>query len=330
MSDSKENNVPQFSYAMLGIGMLALLVLCFLGLNYLFRGSTIYSLVISMVGAVLIIGILMLLLSFKKKEANKGMRPGEIALLVLYLLLAIASFFPLSHFANVELQYKEQIREDGLNKLNELTEMTDAYKETVDDRIFKIGLEIDNIIGEFEAGGKMSSFINDIKKYGIDPGNGTRSQMVRRAKERKKTVLGGYKDHAYRDFDKIIEENQQIIDEYRPVFKTWQRPKLNDALTEPEKRLLESDRLLQEMYTSKNEDETAWNEETFSFERSPAIDHVLDQWNTLRTTYQPNMLLPVILFLLTHFFILSPYLFLKRFGIRRSYLKEDSGRGTKV
>lgn len=333
MSKPKENTLNPITAALQGIGLVVLIILCYLGLNYIWSGSNVLPLVVSVLGAILIFIAVFLLVKMKNLKQNKGVRPAEIALWAGYGILAIASFFPIAHFANVEISAQRAIQEDAGTRLQELTAMSSAYHLEVDRRVEEIKKAIQKIASDVRAGGDPATAAASAKKYGIDdPGKKSKDELAgfyeAEAKTRADIYLSAATENA--SGENLAEREARyraFLVEKGDIINRWDRGQIYETLNEVDAEVEDYKVYLSDLYVANNSSESVWDEQEFDYaEKSTSIDNIINSPAAVREKYakETNILIPIGILLLLHLFVISPYLLMNRLGKRRYYNPRDA------
>jgi hypothetical protein len=278
----------------------------------------------------------------KNLKQNKGIRPVEIALWLGYVVLAIASYFPIAHFANVDISARKAIQSDAGQRLAELDLMTDDYERTVGERLTLIRQDILEIASSVRSGGDQAEAGRRAAKYGISP----KTDRDRRVVDQYYTdyadrITSDYEAAALTDKQglKDLEDwktaNRAFQAEHELVVMNWNRGRIYDALNAIDGRVEDYEVYLSDLYADIDpEDGSYWDDEEYTYkQQSASIDNIINSPAAVKSKYpdQVGMLVPIGILLLVHLFVISPYLLLKRFGRRRYYnnpeAKENIGGG---
>lgn len=325
MSTPKENTLNPVSLALQGVGLVVLIVLCYLGLNYLWSASSVLPLVVSLLGAILLFIAVFLLTKMKNLKENKGVRPAEIALWVLYGLLAIASFFPIAHYANVELAAKRSIQEDARARLAELTTMSQTYHRDVDGRVDEIKQAIKEIASDVGAGGSPTAAAAAAEKYGISaPDIKNRDDLAayyeEEADSKKDIYLAAATENSTgENLEEREERYRDFINQKTVIINDWDRSQIYETLNDIDAEIADYKVYLGDLYVANNPSESVWDEQEFEYaEETASIENIINSPSAVRGKYaeETGVLIPLIILLLVHLFIISPYLLLDRLGKR--------------
>jgi hypothetical protein len=84
----------------------------------------------------------------EKSNKNKN-KSNEIFLIVFYVICAVVLFFPVNHFANVEFDQKESIKNKLKLKIELYTGMQKAFNDSVSDRIITFETSVKDALDQY-------------------------------------------------------------------------------------------------------------------------------------------------------------------------------------
>jgi hypothetical protein len=299
------------AYIFQGIGLLGILGTSLFGISYIFNGNEI----ISVLGALGLILILWVLVSFmmkgKELNVNKGFTITEGISIGLYAVFAIASFFIIKHFINVDFVLKDDIKTSTLNKLGKIESMFTDYKKQVDGTLDIVDTNIRSAILSKSRNALKDTFalnginINKVSNYDSERTN------IKAANE--KRALNGLVS-LEQDFLTFRQKKERILNK-------WQQFQLNRTLLEIDDEYDNTLSTLQTKFEAPEENK-AWNRFKFNFEGSPRQDDLIVSPQALNDKYKPSWIIPILFAFVMHLFAVSPYLTMGRLGTRRIYIKK--------
>lgn len=297
-----------------GTGLLITAALCFMGGIYIFNDNVLWSQVIALLTLIILFLLVFWMSSAKERKDNKGFTVMEGIGLTVYLVVAVCSFILMAHFINVNLILKDDIVHTGMAKLDEMTAMVNTYEQKVEEVSYLMSAGTENVIRGFRTSERVAVLKDSLRAYGISVEN---PQMVESEVE---AALNGNIDAAMRGIDDLKKENSSFYDRKQKVFVEWTAAEVQKALQDTDKRLLDNYTRLHEQFKSKTTPENLrWNAHPFELTLSAPTEDILDDPFLLMNNHRYSMVLPLLVALLIHLFILCPYILLGRYGIRRIY-----------
>jgi hypothetical protein len=296
-----------FTYIFHGLGLLAILFACLFGLSYVTKGNEILS-VAGAMGIILMLGAAVhLMIKSKSNKENKGVTPLEWISYVFYIVIAVGSFFIIRHFINVDYVLKDEIITASNNKLKQNEDMFKEYKKQVDATLDIIDTNLRNVMMKSNAQKRDSFALN-----GVDP-----SKISNYTIERE-NIKASNEKRALEDFVTLEQEFLIFKQKKEQVLRNWQQFRLHRTLLEIDNEYDKSLATLQATFKAPEKNQ-AWNRFSFDYPTSPRQDNLIESPKALIKKFNPNILMPLLVILLAHFFILMPYLFMERFGIEVIY-----------
>lgn len=120
---------------------------CFLGLFFASDGNMMVAIPITLIIAVLLFLSYFLMMKFQDKDTRQGNAKNaktlELVFLAVYLVVMVCSAYYVNHIVKVETEYKDQVRNDALQAIEELSITFDneeydfsqkSYRQYVDDQ----------------------------------------------------------------------------------------------------------------------------------------------------------------------------------------------------
>lgn len=113
------------------IGLLSFLVSVFMGLIYILHGNLVYDIVFSLIAFGALWYLSSLLVDFKEKKKNVSDDTPEILAGIGYLIIALVCAFFIFHFINMDFNQKDNIKTEGIDKVNAARQVQDEYQKAV-------------------------------------------------------------------------------------------------------------------------------------------------------------------------------------------------------
>ena len=126
MTEFKQDNFTFVDVVSL-IFLVILFIGNFFGLLYFTSGNFPISIAISALVVVLYYAIIQLLKKSKQKMVTQRYKSPATILLVLFVVLAIFSFVPLTHLINIETNAKDKVQVEVNEKINKINTFSDIY-----------------------------------------------------------------------------------------------------------------------------------------------------------------------------------------------------------
>lgn len=284
------------------IFLLIILIGNFMGLLYITEGN----LAISMLGSMFIVVCYYFSVQQlrKNKEVmykNNFMHLSSIFWLF-FLILGIISFNLMSHFINVEFNCKETIKKEATAKINLVDSIAKVYKIRANADIQNFESELKTKLGDYKASPSnsmrntlMSAPYNLNFTVVANP-DGININEVANAKV---TPFQNKIDNNIKNIDKTISINNK---NYQNVFDNWKRLSIVGTYAKLNQYVEDN---IQSINTKIAELPLNKKEIKISFEKKQLP---LNSPTKLNVQYPPNYLIPIFFILLTHIFILIPFL----------------------
>jgi hypothetical protein len=289
------------------VGLLVIFFASLFGLAFITKGS----LILSTLGAIVIIlllgAVVYLMIKEKGHKENKGITLIEWVSYVLYTVIAVISFFIVAHFINVNFILKSDIIKASKNKLEANQAIFGGYKKKVEETTNIIDTQLRNAV--IKGGSERKETFS---KNGVDP-----LKIDNYNTERKK-ILEANKKRAMQGF---VSQEQNFLNFRQKkggVLENWNPFKFHRTILEIDDEYDKTIAVLQSNFKAPEKNK-AWNKFSFDYPSSPRQISLIENPLVLMEKYQPSFIIPLIVTLLAHFFILMLYLFTKRNGTRRIY-----------
>lgn len=199
MSNESQQGRSQFSQILHIVGLCGLTLFTALGLLYFLKGNIYLALIIAMVPLFGMYFIINILVSkniyrntyvFSRDFNQSGSDVYEMILLSAYTLIAVFTFFMLSHALSIEFSSKEKIVLSGKEKIVQLDSLFVKYNADAISHINTIKTDIDNRVRKIIKSKNLND-INDFEsiygkgKFDYKDGSGAKSLIESEQKKLK-------------------------------------------------------------------------------------------------------------------------------------------------
>lgn len=118
--------------SVLGIGI-------FFGSNYYFLGNLMFSIPFTLGFLLLLFGVVNIITKLKKADKDQQLKKtAELVILILgYGTLSVLSFYPYSHFFNIEFNEKKELKSKFMSEAKNISYVFDLYEVYVSDEIIE-------------------------------------------------------------------------------------------------------------------------------------------------------------------------------------------------
>ncbi|MFC6269439.1 hypothetical protein [Frigoriflavimonas asaccharolytica] len=296
------------------IFLLVLMLGNMMGLLYITGGNFPVSLLISLFIVICYYFIVQMLKKNKEYMANNSYLVPSSLFFFVFLLFGFVSFILMSHFLNIEMNAKAQIQQEAEQKIEKVSMLGEIYSKRSDEDILNYEGELVGKLKSYKAS-KSNQLRNELslEPYKID------AQVLAAPQFIDVSSLVDSKLQPYRL--KIEASNKYIAEiikgsvKYKSTFENWDRMSLSSSYKNLNKYVEDS-------YEKVNE-----KIKMLPLNNNPILlsvdNHQLPLNNPLELNkiYSPNYLIPALLVLITHLFILIPFFTHKI----RVYVKPKSG-----
>ena len=291
MSEKSENKLGFLKTGLMYIGLLLSVVATFLGTIHFFKGQLVMALIITLV---LTLGIYFLLdqLIRKRAELHKNSiynRNLSILLYSLYLALALPLSYFTIHGFNVELNVKNQVKNQYGNVRVELDQINDASTKQTNKLIEHVDINLQNFMAN-----KNYAKLKTIYNLDKDVLKGDEKQIRSSKKE-------GIRNDLNSKFEKINQEYKTSILKSLDNIAKWNLFELHNAMA-----VVDS-----QMPMLKNKIEALYQAETTKYEYTstialPSSKREFELSNPLQLLSQNGAYALLLIGLLQHFLLLAP------------------------
>lgn len=235
MSKQKKSSALTIADIVNAVGVVLLGIACFLGYHY----STLGNLTISLVAAILIMGIsygVIQFITYAKMQDSFFMkwRIIEYGGLLVYVLVVAFAYKSFAHFGHVEFDSKDYVKELAHRELVNYQSIIGSYEKICEARIAAYNTSLMDMYKE-DSGGKLLCSLLDINK------GATIDDISNEIDSKKRKVLGD-------GFNAVKSEVTQNIANYGAIFSDWNRFILPGSINNFEMGKERTQRKLEEMW----------------------------------------------------------------------------------
>jgi len=289
-----------------------------MGLLYITDGN----LVISMLGSLFLVicyfFVVQLLKKNKEEMINKNFLHGSLLFWMFFLFLGFVSFNLMSHFINIEYNCKQEIKKEATSKIRLVDSIAIVYKERAKEDIQNFEAKIDSTLTLYKAT-KNNALRNELLSapYLVSQNVLLTPELIDIKRVTAAQVL---------PYQLKIEKNNENINKtislnskkYQSVFNNWKRLSLVATYSLLNQYVEENVKLINskiaELPLNKTEIKVSPN----------TIQLPLNSPIKLNKRFPPDIILPLIIIIVIHLFILIPFLSHKVRGYGKSSLKSSS------
>jgi amino acid transporter len=284
------------------IFLLILLIGNFFGLMYITDANFGVSLIISLLVVVFYYFILQLLKRNKERMANKGYKDPAMFFFFVYFVFGVGSFIIMSHLVNIEDNVKPQIQAEANRVVSEAKKASDAYYNLASDAL-----------QTFE-----SNFKRKLQEYKISRSNILWDELSNQPYNLPESILKSpsntidiveSSNAILQSYQSKIEVNKKNIDSLQiqlvvhttaPILY-WDRLNIMKSYRAMNQRLKET-----EDYINARIKELPVKKESIVL-ASQSESIPLDNPFQLAQIYAPNYIVPAVIVMIMHLFILIPF-----------------------
>jgi hypothetical protein len=272
-----------------------------MGLLYITEGNLVYSMLGSMALVVCYFFTIDQLKKNKELMYKKNFLHPSAIFWIFFLVLGFVSFNLMSHFINVEYNCKNEIKKEATTKIKLVDSIATIYKKRSREDIQNFEAELKSNLTNY----KNSKSITLRNKLRLAPFNVESSVLnnpdyidINQVANAKVTPYEIKITKNIQNIDKTISLNNK---NYQSVFDNWKRlsivatyAKLNQYV---ENNVKSINSKIAELPLNKTEIVVSFNKKQLP----------LNSPSKLNLEYKPNYLIPTIVIILTHLFILIPF-----------------------
>jgi hypothetical protein len=283
------------------IFLLIILIGNFMGLLYITDGNLVISMLGSMFLVVCYFFVVQLLKKNKELMYKKNFLHPSAIFWIFFLVLGFVSFNLMSHFINVEYNCKNEIKKEATTKIKLVDSIATIYKKRSREDIQNFEAELKSNLTNYKNS-KSNTLRNKLRlaPFNVEPSvlnnpDYIDNNQVANAKVNPYQIKI---DNNIKNIDKTISLNNK---NYQSVFDNWKRlsivatyAKLNQYV---ENNVKSINSKIAELPLNKTEIVVSFNKKQLP----------LNSPSKLNLEYKPNYLIPTIVIILTHLFILIPF-----------------------
>ena len=291
MSGNNENKLGYLKTGMMYLGLLLSVIATFLGTIHFFKGQLVMAIIITLV---LALGMFFLLdqLIRKKEELRKNSSYNRNLSLILYGLYVVLAL-PLSYFTvhgfNVELNVKNQVKNQYGEVRNELVRINDASNQQTNKLIDHVDINLQNLMAT-----KNYSKLKSIYNLDKDVLKGDEKQIRSSKKD-------GIKGDITSKYEIINKDHKTNIIKSLDNLASWNLFELHNSMAVVDSQVPILKKKIEELY--KTESTKYEFSSTISLPSSKREFELANPWELLAKNSAYSLLL---IALLQHFLLLAP------------------------
>jgi hypothetical protein len=312
---------PAFVSILSYIFLVFIMLSDFLGALYITDGNIAVSVVISAIIVICYFFVINLLVSNKEALLKNKLKHYSIIFWIFYASLGAGSFFLMNHFFNVEINCKDNVKKEALNRIQLLHSIADEYD-----------LRLNADLNKLESGTNYK-----LSAYQVRPTKELRSELLGAPYYISETTLSDPRNinafaitqvsvdgvkQKFDAFTQMLTKNIANKDSiYRPVFDNWRRMSLLSSIKEVDE------------YLKTTKDSVNIKLAELPFSKSPLSLKIpsekipLNNPQKIKELYPNNNgLMTIILITVIHLFLLIPF-FMQE--VRAYSSKTSSRKSTK-
>ena len=283
------------------IFLLILMMGNFMGLLYITSGNYAISLLISLFIVVCYYFIIQVLKKNKEIMVNKKYATPASLFFIVFLVFGFVSFILMTHTLNIELNFKKKIQEEADQKIEKVKQLSEVYNNRANDDLLNYEGNLTQKLNTYKAS-KSNVLRNELslEPYKID------DQILAAPAFIDATTLV---DSKLQPFKLKVENNKKNIDKtivkaadsYKQGFDNWDRL----SLMKDYKGLNE--------YVQKSYDFVNAKITELPLDKEPLVLNMskkqlpLNNPLELNKMYKPDFMIPALVILFIHLFILIPF-----------------------
>ncbi len=300
------------------IFLLVILIGNFMGLLYITDGLLVISILGSMFLVICYFFVVHLLKNNKEVMMKNNFLHGSTLFWFFFLILGCGSFILMSHFINIEYNCKEQIKKEASIKIKLVDSIALAYKKRSKEDLLNFEAQLKTKLTLYKAT-KNNALKNELLQdpYKVDAGILNTPEFIN------VDEIASAKVNPYQ---LKIEKNNQNIEKtislnskkYQSIFDNWKRLSLVATYSKLNQYVDENIGLINSKIEELPIDKTPIK---VSLNKSQIP---LNDFFKLNKLYPPKIVLPLIVIIIIHLFILIPFLSHKVRGYKNSSSKSSS------
>ena len=283
------------------IFLLLLMVGNLLGLLYITEGNFAVSLLVSLFIIVCYYFIIQMLKRSKEKMANKSYIIPESLFFLVFIIFGAASLFFMSHFINIETNAKDKIIEDAVAKIDDVKQLPLKYDNLSKQEILNFEGDLTNKLQTYKSTrGKELKEVLEAEPYLIDEVVLQAPQFID-VRSVTDSRLNPLKLKVQGNINKLEKDIDPQAEEYLNIFQNWDRLKIITSYDDLNK-------FIDTSYSMANEKVLELPLKATAFEYVEGNTNLpLSNPIALNKIYPPDYVIPLIVVVLLHLFILIPF-----------------------
>jgi hypothetical protein len=291
----------------------------FLGFLYLFEGNIAFSIAGSILISILYFFLIQLLVDNKEIMYKNKFLHATSMFWGFYIGLAFFSGYLLTHYINIEFNAKKAIQQSAYEKIDVVSKAIDIYKKRSSSVLVDYEMSFKTNLNNYKFNNDLNSYnilvgpLHNINPISIKNKNFSIDKIVAEQLSPMQFKI----ETNLHILDSVFKTNNQ---KYETVFKNWRRlslmqtyVNLNDYVEKSTNIINEK---IKELPLNNNPVKFSFNKNTLALS-SPSL---------MRKQFDGNIILPFILIVIIHFFLILPFVTQKV----RIYTKpSSSGRNFK-
>lgn len=303
------------------IFLLVLLIGNFMGLLYITEGNLVLSMVGSLFLVVCYFFVIQLLKKNKEVMIRKNFLHASLLFWVFFLVLGYASFNLMSHFINIEYNCKAQIKSEASQKIALVDSLSQVYNKRAKNDLLNFEAQLKTNLSLYKTTKNSKLRVELISApFAIDASVLSNPDYINvdEVANAKVTPYRAKINNNIKNIQKTIALNSK---KYQSVFDNWKRLSLMATYSKLNEYVDESGKLINSKIAELPVDKTPI---TISYNKKLLP---LNNPEKLNALFHPNYILPLIIIIVIHLFILIPFLSYKVRGYNNSSKSKKDSKG---
>lgn len=301
--------------------LLVLLIGNFMGLLYITEGNIGISLVGSLFLVICYFFVVQLLKKNKEVMVRKNFLHPSSLFWAFFLVLGYASFNLMSHFINVEYNCKNQIKSEATRKINLVDSLAQVYNKRAKNDVLNFEAQLKTNLSKYKTT-KSNKLRNELASdpFKVDAAVLSNPDYinVEEVANAKVTPYRAKIDNNIKNIEKTITLNSK---KYQSVFDNWKRLSLMATYSKLNEYVEENNKLInskiEELPLDKTPIQISYNKKLLPLNNPEKLNKI----------FHPNYILPLIIIIVIHLFILIPFLSHKVRGYNNSGKSKKGSKG---
>lgn len=314
---------PTFVSILTFIFLVFIMLADFLGALYITDGNIALSIVISALIVICYFYVIALLVSNKEAMFKNNFKHYSILFWLFYISLGVGSFYMMNHFFNVEINCKETVKKEALNRLQLLHTISDEYESRLNNDLNKLEINTNLKLNQFQNHPKNRNLRSELEGAPYFISSTTLSDPYNmNVFEISQVSLNGVKTK-YKTFTEMLTKNVNNTDSiYRPVFDNWRRLSLMSGLKDVDDFLKQTKDSINTKLS-----ELPFNKDTLSVNVYTELTPLNNPSRIKELHPNSNSLLSILIILVIHLFLLIPFFLqeIRRYNTKKSNTNSFSG-----